>query len=266
MTILLLAITLLLPSISNAQDLTYQQAYQDYLHAQEVYSKEHDEYLLAKSQYSQAGTLAAETKAREETAQMLASRDDVISTYLQAVRMLLLETQGVNETIRSGLSSRLEAEMNWYRDHRNRVSSAGSLQDSESDSTEAKERYDATTVPLVYETLIVVPNTRVAELRKELSLVVTNVQDLIHAVEAKGTHDVSNADRWMIQIDGKMSRSLDKEIEAQNQLQVLQNPSNRTNFGTVYTNSINYITESHQFLKEASTFLQEVMRLIRTKN
>lgn len=266
LSILLTVALFLFPMQVNAQDLTYQQAYQDYLHAQEQYTKEHGEYLLAKSQYEQAGTLAAETKTMDETSQMLSARDEVIRTYVQAVRMRMLETAGVNDSTRSGLSSRLEAEINWYKDHKNLVTSAGSLSDLQTDSEEAKKRYDETTVPLVYETLIVTPAARISELRKELSTSVSDVKDFINTVEQEGTHDVSNADRWMVQIDGKMSRSLDKEIEAQNQLQILQNPQNRTNFNSVYTNSINYITESHQFLKEASTFLKEVMRLIRTKN
>lgn len=267
MQILLIVLAFLLfPVQTTAQDLTYEQSYQDYLHAQEEYTREHSEYLLARSQYQQAGTLAAETKAREETSQMLAARDEVISTYVQAVRMRLLETEGVAETSRTGLSSRLEADVNWYRDHRDRVSSAGSLSDLVSDSEEAKKHYDQTTVPLVYESLIVIPTTRVSELRKDLSVVVSDVKNFVNTVEAEGTHDVSNADRWMIQIDGKMSRSLDKEIQAQNQLQALQNPDTKTNFNSIYNTSVTYVTESHQFLKEASTFLSEVMRLIRTKN
>ncbi len=264
--VLIVIMFLFSPGPLKAQEITSDSLYQEYLSSQEKYSKEHSEYLLARSQYRQAGTLAAETKARGETSQMLAARDEVFRTYLEALRSRLLGTQSISENTKNGLSSRLESDMQWYANHRDRVSSAGTINDLVNDSKEASDHYNETTVPIVYETLIVVPMARVSELRRQLSVIVSDLRGVVNTVADDGVHDVSNTDRWFIQIDGKINRSIDKELEAQAQLQALQNPERKTNYASAYGSSMTYITESHQFLKEASSFADEVIRLIRTKN
>jgi len=254
------------PYAVNAEVANYQTAHQSYLSAQEEYSQQHSEYLLAKSQYNQAGTLAAETKAREETAQMLSSRDKVLSTYLETIKARLVETNGLSDTTKNGLISRLDSEINWYQNHSDRVSSAGTLNDLVEDSEEARDHKDQTTTPLVYENLVTIPVTKVSVLRRDASVIISDLKNFLNDVESAGNHDVSEADRWMIQIDGKITRSIDKEIDAQNQLQTLQNPDKKTNYSSIYDSGIQSITESHQFIKEANTFLGEVIRLIRTNN
>src|SRR3989344_5321609 len=187
-------LSLVFPSLSVAQEFTFEKAYNDYLFSIEEYSREHNEYLLARSQYKQAGTLAAETKAREETAQMLAARDVVVRNYVQAVRMKLVETNQVVENTKSGLSSRLESEVDWYDNHSARVSSAGSLGDLVRDSIEANNHFQITTVPVVYETLVTVPMAKVSDQRKSLSQVASEVKAFVNTVESQGTHDISDAE------------------------------------------------------------------------
>lgn len=266
LTVLFIVLSFIFVPFVSAQDLTYQTAYSDYLHELEQYNREHNEYLAAKAQYQQAKTLAAETKARDETAQMLVARDKTIRAYLQAIRMKMLETQGVESSQRDGLSSRLETDVNWYATHSDAVASAGSLSDLVSDSEEAKSHFDEITTPLIYETLIVMPIAKVSELRKELSVLVSDTRNVSNEVRDSNSFDVSNADRWLLQVDGKVTRSLDKTIEASNLLVSLQgNERGPKNYTSTYNNALNLLTEAKQYIREANDYLGEVIRLVRTK-
>lgn len=123
------------------EDFDYQKAYKDYVYTFELYKKAHSDYLLAKTQYNQAKTLASQTKARDATAIMLEKRDDVVITYLTTLRMLLSESDGITDAEKQGLFTRIDSEVAWFKNHKSQIPSAGTLTDLSEDSLEAAEHF-----------------------------------------------------------------------------------------------------------------------------
>lgn len=243
----------------------FERAYQDYVFTVDVYNSEHSQYLLAKAQYNQAGTLVSQTKAREETVDMLEARDDVIITYMTALRMKLLEAEGVSDITKNGLYTRIDSEVAWFTDHKARISSAGSLADSEADSEEAAERFSTLTEIVAYETLATYPFGRLSLMRDETNSILTSIKDKIFEIRSNGDIDTTIAERWVFEIENKITRSLDKEIEAQSIIPALTaeaknkaNNKRRSNYNEV----IFKLDESRQFLREATEFMNEIMREI----
>ena len=262
LTLLVLFIVFAAPVHAQEEaEFDFSRAYQDYVFVLDQYQKDHSEYLLARAQYLQAGTLVAQTKAREETATMLESRDTVVTTYLTAVRMRLLEAEGVSDTTKNGLFDRLDAEISWFKDHKERISSAGSLNDLVKDSEEASARFEETQ-KIVYEALSAIPTGKVSVLRAQMNLLLNRLKTRTFEIRANGDLDTQIVERWIIETDEKITRSLDKEIEAQSKMALFSatgRDSRVSDLGKNYNDIIALLQESHQFLREASKYMKEII-------
>lgn len=245
-------------------DFDFNRAYQDYVFTLNTYNSEHSEYLLAKAQYNQAGTLVSQTKAREETIDMLEARDDVVITYMTAVRMKLVEAEGVSDLTKNGLFTRIDAEIAWYRDHKGRIASAGTLADLADDSEEAGKKFNGLTQNIAYEALATVPFGKLSLMRSSANEILDNIDAKLFQIRANGDKDTAIAERWAFEVENKITRSLDKEIEAQAEIPKLtpDNKGRNQNLSATFNNIIFKLEESRQFLRDATEFMDEIMREI----
>lgn len=264
---LLIFYLLFAPRFTKAQeDFDFPRAYQDYVFTMDVYNSAHSEYLLAKAQYAQAGTLVSQTQAREATVKMLSARDDVVTTYLTAVRMKMVEAEGVSDLTKNGLFTRLDAEIAWFKDHKARLDSAGTLADLSEDSDEARDRY-LTTERVAYETLSTVPFGELSLLRAQTNAILSKINDKIFQIRANGDKDTATIERWAIEIENKITRSLDKEIEAQALIPkfVPNSKSKNVDLRQNYNDIIFKLDESRQFLRDATEYMDEIVNEITTE-
>lgn len=244
----------------------YAKAYKDYVFMLDQYNRNHEEYLLARAQYLQAQTLASQTKAREATAAMLVSRDDVMMTYLTTLRMKLTDTSEMSDITRNGLFTRLDAEVAWWKGHKGRISSAGTLADLTKDSEEGATRFKLTE-PLALEVLSQIGIARSGALRTNAVDILGQVKNKTAIIRANGDHDVNRAERWIIETENKLTRALDKELEATDIIRVFQTTDRQEtkSKGESYNTVVFRLEESIQFLREASNYFKEVVKSLKTK-
>jgi len=250
------------PSASSEEVFDFNKAYKDYIYTLELYKNAHSDYQLARAQYLQSQTLPSQTKAIDNTSKMLMLRDDVMVTYLTTLRMRLSETPGVSDSDRSRLYSRLDADVAWYQNHKARIPSAASLADLVKDSDEAKSHLPQTEI-LAYETLATIPLGKTKELRLSLNNLVSGIKNKTEKIRQEGDHDTQKAERWILEVDQKATRSLDKEIEAQTLIVNLQSIKNK-NTQSTYDQIIFRLQESYQFMKEASIYIRDILNELTT--
>jgi hypothetical protein len=219
---------------------------------------------LAKAQYEQAKTLVAQTKAQEATTKMLTARDDVVLTYLTAIRMKLAEGGGVTNVTKNGLFSRIDAEVAWFKDHKNSLGSAGTLADLEEDSNEAKERFSELSQTISYEALATIPFGSLSLMRSSANAILGDINDKIFQVRANGDKNTTIMERWALEVESKVTRSLDKEIEAQALIPnfTVSTRSRTPDYRKNYNDIIFKLDESRQFLRDATEFMREIIREI----
>lgn len=244
------------------EEFNFDRAYQDYVFILNGYRQEHEEYLLARSQYIQAGTLAAEVKAREETIQMLRARDQVVITYLTALRMRLAEAKGVSELERGGLNTRLDNDVAWYKEHKERVLSASTLNDLTIDSNQARSHFDVITEKLAYEVLSVIAIGKSDIIRSKTSTLLVSLKDKTAAIREEGDHETKDAERWITEAENKLTRSLDRHIEVQKILSDLQTGKGKEN--TNYSTIISGLQSSFQLLREVASLMRNIIQAIKT--
>jgi len=253
------------------EEFNYEKALADYVFTLNNYQKEHSEYLLARSQFQQARTLASETKAIVETKDMLAARDEVVRTYLTALRLRLIESEGIDQNSKETIFARLDSEAAWFNDHKQRVGSAGTLNDLVADSNEARTHFVNFTEGVIFETLDTLPLGKITILREGLTKTLNKAEEKTEKIRQKGDHDTSIVERWIGQTDNTLTRSLDKELDARKIVLRIQSGVDERGRKTInnkasHNNVLRLASESLQLMKNANGFLKEVISSIRTKS
>src|SRR3989344_146407 len=248
------------------EEFDFERAYQDYVFTLDVYNSVHADYLLSKAQYEQAGTLVAQSKAQEATTKMLETRDDVVTTYLTAIRMRMVEAEGVSDITKNGLFSRIDSEVAWFKDHKKRLPSAGTLADLQADSEEASKRFMELTQTVAYETLSTIPFGKLSLMRTATGGILSDINNKVFQIRANGDKDTAIIERWALEIESKITRSSDKEIEAQALIPNFTSDSRNRNpdHRKTYNEIIFKLDESRQFLRDATEFIEEIIREITT--
>ncbi len=234
----------------------------------EDYRNAHDDYLLARSQYLKFKTLTAQNNAKVATLTMLQARDDVVIYYLRSLVERVKEIEGMDGDTRKDLLSRIDGEISWFSEHKGKLSSAGSLEDLVSDSDKAKEQHRSIE-PLIYEALAEIPNARVSHFRERLNKIFSTTADKVNTIKSEerleykfSTRKIQVIDRWIFETENMIGRSEEKQNEAKDEI---SEASSRGRGDEKTLNQVLQILgESQQYLKEASSFVKEIIREIMT--
>ena len=248
---------------SQESQFDFLRAYQDYTYNYSIYRRAHNDYVLAKGQYLSYKTLKSKTNAYDKTLAMLQARDEAIKTYLTALRLKLVETEGVPSLERDALFGRIDTEVAWYEDHRGRLASAGSLEDLVVNSEEVKDKYTSTEI-LYYQTLASILAGKENDFRERLMAVISDIKDKVAEIRQNQDKNTRKIERWVLEAELRLTRSQEKTFDAQSVISELKE-RDRDKF-KIYNESRELITESHQYLKEASSFLKEIIDEAKTSD
>lgn len=252
---------------TNAQESTpvfdFNRAYQDYLFSYNQYRDAHNEYITAKEQYFSYKTLTAKTLALEQTLSMLQKRDETIRTYLTALRSKMSEITRIANYNQNTLYLKLDREVSWYAEHRDRVTSAATLEDSVKSSKETEDRYPKTQV-LAYQALGTIFEGKENGLKSQVHEQLEAIKEKISQIREGGNKDTTTAERWLLEAENKLTRSQEKLDAAKIILNSMK--SSDRDKEKKYTQSQELFQESHLYLKEANSYLRELIREIKTND
>lgn len=243
-----------------AQEFDFPRAYQDYLYTYNQYRPAHQNYIAARSAYLTYKTLTAKTEAMSKTLKMLQLRDEAIRTYLTALRLKLAETTGISNYEQTVLYLKLDSEVNWYFKHRDALPSAGTLEDLVKSSAEAEDQFKKTEV-LAYQALGTILSGKEEALRDRIREEIRKINDKLAEIRQRGDKDTAVLERWTLEAENKLTRSQEKQYEAQQKLAKLK-PTDRDK-QKKYNEARSLFRESHQYLKEANSYLKELVREVK---
>jgi len=244
-----------------AQEFNFRKAYEDYLFNFNKYRESHDEYVTAKEAYLSYKTLTSKNTAKEKTAKMLLNEDEVIRTYLTTIRLKLSETTGISNYEQNIIYLKLDEDIALYLNHQDSINTAGSLEDLVKLAQENKENYKKTET-LSYQALGSVFASKEINFRNKINKQITLLKEKLGEIRQKGDKQTIKAERWLIEAEDRLLKSQEKEFEAQQTLSQIKITDKYKNKD--YNEAQYLFEQSHQYLKEASKQLQEVMREIKT--
>ena len=235
-------------------------SYKDYLVSYDQYRQSHSNYVVARQAYLNYQTLTAKNEAQSKTLVMLKSRNETLKTYLTVLRDKIKETDGVGALEEKGYVDQLENEIEWYQNYQEELSSAGTLEDLLDSAKEGKRHYHNTET-LAYQVLTTVLAGKENLWRNRVIDQVVTIRKSLADIKEDGNKNTAKAERWLLEAENRITRSLEKQQKAEEARSETAKSNNRSE---TY-NQIQFIlAESHQYLKEANSFLRELMREIKT--
>lgn len=248
---LILSLFLFWPSPAKAQtDFTYSRALSDYVYTFDQYRTTHQQYQLKVTEYRQFKTLTAQTAAYQAGLELLLKRDDVVRTHLTALRLKLVETTGVNPQDREAIFARIDQEVNWLFAHQTRLKNTANLSELTRISAELESHYPAINV-LMYQALATVLGSKQNFLHQQLNSAYLTLKDKVGQ---------TNLDRWLIEAEQKLQLSSERQTTAR--LTTSRLTAQTRNLPQEFTAIITTLKESHQYLKETTAALEEIITSI----
>jgi len=238
----------------------FDKAYQDYTYTYNLYLEAYKEYLIAKNEYETYKTLTAKTIALEQTITMLQIRDEVLATFLLALRIKLAQETNISSSKINLLYLKLDEEANWYRQHKETLISAGSIPDLMKLSAKTQEHYQKTD-PLIYQSQLEVFLYWESLLHEKLQLQIDAIEEKIIEIRDQGDKSTSSLERWLLEAKNRKERSDEKLREARS-IQVAE----KANFSSnryVFNNAISILEQAHQYLKETNVLLIEIIKEVK---
>jgi len=240
--------------------LDFKQAYADYIQYYNAYLQAHKEYLIAKNQYETYKTLTAKTIALEQTMKMLQARDDVIITFLIALRAKLAEETNIGSSQLNLLYLWLDEEVIWFRGHKETLTSAGSIPDLIRISGRAQERYQRTEA-LIYQSLLEMFLYKEAAFQNQVQDQVDVLEKKIVEIRGRADKDTSVVERWLLEAKNRQARSAEKLEElSYYEIKSSQRSSEKSQN---FNKSVYIIEQAHQYLKETNDALLEIVKEVK---
>ncbi|HUW21791.1 MAG TPA: hypothetical protein VMW41_03905 [Candidatus Bathyarchaeia archaeon] len=246
--------------IASPNEFDFEKAYRDYVQVYNSYVQAHKEYLLAKNQYEAYKTLTAKTIALEQTIRMLQSRDEVIAAFLITLRAKLAEETNIASSKLNVLYLLLDEEITWYRQHRETLTSAGTIPDLIKISNLAQSRYNRTE-SYIYQSLLEMFLYKEDIFQDLVARQIEVIDDKIIEIRNRADKDTSTIERWLLEAKNRKSRSEEKfsELKSYTITEKLKSSEKNHSFnGSVYV-----IEQGHQYLKETLGALIEIVKEIK---
>ncbi len=245
------------------------EAYRLYIEALEDYETAHEIYLQKRSQYLQFGTLKSRQDAYDATLVMMKRRDDVVISYFAALSARANSAIGVPVSRAESLTLSLTAEIQWFKEHKASISSATSLEDLVNKTKEAESRWKSDE-GLIYEVLSTVAYGKILDFSDRTNETFAALRQKLNDIrqETREEYQFSQKkfdilDRWVSEIEQRIAESKDVQVEAEDMIS--QFATKKGKGLNSYNQVITTLGEAQSLLKEASTFMNEIIREVKTK-
>jgi len=242
-----------------AQDFDFNRSFNDYIYNYNLYRSAHLEYITAKSEFQTYNTLTSQTKALEATRKLLQQRDEALKTYLTALRMKLKEETGITSYKQNLYFVKLDDEVAWISQHQSLLTSPSTIEDLLEQSEKMENRYPTTTV-ISYQTLGTILEGKENSLRDKVNNLVKLTEEKINEIRANN-EDTTIVERWLIEAKQKMTLSEQKQSQAIAVINTIE--AKDSDKAEKYDQAKLLFEESNQYLKEAISFLKEIIREVK---
>ena len=250
------------PAATPVTQFTASQAVADYVYNYNQYRQADNAYIVAKNEYLTYGTLTAKQKALDATKSMITWRNDVIRTYLIALRQTLLETPGLTPADTESVVGTINTQISWVEGQKAVILSAGTLDDLVKLSQTLENKYPELE-NTYYTALTTILSGRENIENQYITYLTNSINNTITQAGAAGAQtDVLS--RWLLEAQTRLDRAGEKHTEALNTLDKITSQNAVFNTSATKASLFNQLQSSLQqeniYLKEAVSYLSETIQ------
>jgi len=256
--VILLFLLFFVPSFVYASSAS---SYQEYLGGFDTYRSALNEFKVARSEYLKFKTLTSQQTALDKTRQMLASRSQLLRSYLQFLNEKLNESTAMDAPTKSLYQTLIGNEVKFLNNHTGLMGSIGSLQDAEGVSQQLSSHYTMLESS-IYQTIVGLKMAELTAIDTEYFTIFTNSYTFIQNNKSMYTPEKQSImERWLLQIQNKRDLYKQKTDEITKENSALKS-SSLSEITASYQRIAKLMSEARQYLWEGTSFLQELTNSI----
>ena len=235
-----------------SQDASFNDIYPSYLTKLDTYRSKYANFTEDRDFYTKSPTLTLKEKVRGSTYGLLVARDDLIGTYLEALRTFINGLPNHSGDI----VSTLNGERDWYMNHKTVYDlDKDSLETLFSKGEESKTEYENVTTPVVYESLSAISFSKYLDLKIRHENLYKNVKN---KVETLGGTQRSLFDRWISDIDNQFTEISQLETKAGEIQKDFQDEKKRKDAKGIYDSLIKNLEKGKEAFNNLNSFIEEM--------
>lgn len=252
------------PSVVSAQDFNFAKAREDYVFSDDKFKLDLFDFNLKKAAYQKNPTLSLKEELRLATYKFVGSKNNLIKSYLTMIRIKVLESKGLSNPQKEVLYSKIDPEVVWFDDRKNKYELSNILEDIIRKTKEEDEKYTTQTIPVIYYSLAFTSLGDSISIKdkhiKNYELLKNEANELVNL----GRADEELFERWFKDIDNELviidgiEKSTLSEID-----KIFGEDVYRRQSG--YENAIETLTPIKQNLLRLNGFLMELENTVNTK-
>jgi hypothetical protein len=241
------------------------QSYKDYLYQADVYRTKYNQFAVAKNEYDKFNTLTSQSTALEKAKSMMVERDIMLKSYLQLLTDKLNENNGISDSDRQLYQEIINNENAFLDKHRQLSDAIASISDASTVSNNLTSHYivlSTSIEQIIVELQIGNLTVNSRKFDQTLAQIDNFIQNnrMILAVPKQ-----TIIDRWMVSIKNKRNlyqQKIDQISQDNYALKVTtQDELNKKSLD--FTRGIG---ETRTYLLEGTSYINELMNVIKSKN
>jgi hypothetical protein len=240
-------------------------SHQDYLYQLDQYRTKYNDFKIAKNEYDKFNTLTSQATALDKTKSMLIQRDILLRTYLLFLNDKINENAGLSAPDRTLYMTLINNEVTFLNTHSQLTQAIATINDSVGVSGQMTDHY-MVLQSSVSQIVIGLEMGNLNILAAQYDNMTTQLTAFIQA--NRGQMDASKQtiiDRWMVSIKDKRELYQEKYDSVATANAKLHGDSlaGLTQQSAVLKNSVN---EAREYLLEGSSYMGELLNVIKSKS
>lgn len=236
----------------------YSATYQSYINLSDYYRKTYQSYQISKNKYLTYRTLTAKNEALNNSRNFLKTRDQLVSLYLQLLKERINETGGYDSQLKDLLIGQLNVESGWLDTHRQLYDGSSTLEDMQRTSDQMQDRYNTSVRYIALQSAGAILLNKAQIMTNSLNSISIRLEEQINLISSADI-DMTIAQRWLLEAKNKTGLAVQKQLDAKSIFDNLHGE----NIVSDYNRGVYLLTEANQYLREANSYISEIIRIIK---
>jgi tryptophan-rich sensory protein len=247
-----------------AQDFTFNRAREDYIFTEDNYKKDLADFNLKRDSYKQNQTLSLKEEFRLSALKFVASRNSYVKNYLTMLRLKVVESNGIDNSKKEDLYSKLDPEVTWFNSRKDNYSNSDSLEDILNKTKEEDSRYKDNTLPIIDTTLAYISLGSVREIKDSHIKIYENQKKESESLVSLGRADKGLFDRWFKDINSTLDDISKTESATATEIDKILGADEYLR-SSAYKKSLEVLEPSKQYLVKLNNYVQELENVLEDK-
>lgn len=252
------------PNNVKAQEFTFQKSREDYVFSEDNYRSDLNDFNSKKASYNKNPTLSLKEEFRLSTYKFVGTRNLLVKNYLTMIRIKTVESKGIESSLKESIYSKVDPEVVWYGSRKNNYDLSNTIEDIIRKSKEEDERYQTSTLPIIYYTLANISLGESKTSKNKHIEIYNKLKNEANNLVSLGRADAKLFERWFKDIELELTKIEEIEKTTLARINIIFDADEYKRDGG-YKNAIEELNQAKSNLLRLNDFIMELENTVNTK-